>query len=330
MQHVRLGRTGLQVSRICLGTMTFGSQCDEPTSRAVLERAADGGVTFLDTADSYPLGRDLDKVGRTEEIIGRWLRGRRHEFIVATKCWGRTSPAPWDAGSSRKHVLDAVEGSLRRLQTDYIDLYQLHHPDPNTPLDETMDVMDVLVRSGKVRYIGVSNWLAWQLALALGRSEGRRIARFDCIQPRYNLLFREFERELFPLCEAEGVGVIPYNPMAGGLLTGKHRRGEPPAAGTRFGLGSAGQRYQDRYWDDRAFDAVDKIAEVAREAGLAMPTLAVAWVMANPVVTAPIVGATRPEQLDDTLAAADVDLDDAVLKRLDDITIAFRFGDAIR
>lgn len=330
MEHVNLGRTGLLVSRLCLGTMTFGLQSDETTARAVLDRAAEGGVTFIDTADVYPAGGDLGSVGRTEEIVGRWLRGRRDEFVLATKCVGRTGRRAWDAGSSRKHILDAVDASLRRLDTDYIDLYQLHAWDPATPLDETVDAMDQLVQSGKVRYLGVSNWLAWHLALALGHARATSRRRFDVVQPRYNLLFREFERELFPLCESEGIGVIPYNPIAGGLLSGKHRRSEPPSEGTRFTLGAAGERYRSRYWSEWSFDVVDRVRAVADEAGFALPTLAVAWVLANPAVTSPIIGASRPDQLDATLAAADVTLDAEVKARLDDIGHSARFGDAPR
>src|SRR5580704_3519628 len=240
MEHVRLGRTGLQVSRLCLGTMTFGFQCDEPTSAAIMDRAAEGGITFFDTADVYPLGGGLATVGRTEEIVGDWLRGKRDKFVVATKCVGRTGPAAWEQGSSRKHVLAAVEGSLRRLGTDYIDLYQLHAPDPSTPIDETLGALDDLVHSGKVRYIGCSNFLAYQVARALDRSEARDLVRFDSVQPRYNLLFRQIERDLLPLCFEEGIGVITYNPIAGGLLTGKHNRSGQPEEGTRFTLGTAG------------------------------------------------------------------------------------------
>jgi aryl-alcohol dehydrogenase (NADP+) len=314
---------------MCLGTMTFGHQCDEETSRAILGRAADAGLTFLDTADVYPLG-DPDAVGASEEIVGRWLTGQRDRYIVATKCFGRMGPAPWQQGHSRKHILDAAEWSLRRLGTDYIDLYQLHGPDPATPLDETLDAMDTLVRSGKVRYIGVSNWMAWQLALALGKSEARSLTRFVSVQPRYNLLFREFERELFPLCEAEDVAVVPYNPLAGGMLSGKHDSSVAPAEGTRFTLGNAAERYQERYWHDRAFETVDALREIAEEAGLALPTLAIAWVLANPAVTAPIVGASHPDQLDATLAAAEVSLEPSLLERLDELTVTFRFGDAQR
>ena len=329
MDTTRLGRTGLQVSRLCLGTMTFGLQCDEATSRAILDAASAGGITFLDTADVYPLGGTLETVGRTEEILGRWLRGRRHEFIVATKCHGATSSRRWDRGNSRKHVLDAIDASLRRLGTDYVDLYQLHMFDPETPLDETLRALDDVVRAGKARYVGCSNFQAWQVARALGRSEVLGAARFDSVQPRYNLLFRELERELFPLCALEGIGVIPYNPLAGGLLSGKHRAG-PPASGSRFTLGAAGQMYQDRYWHEREFATVEALRPLAAEAGLELVTLAVAWVLANPVVTAPIVGASRPEQLRPVLAAAEARLAPDLKARLDDATAEYRRGDAVR
>ncbi|HET6792855.1 MAG TPA: aldo/keto reductase [Acidimicrobiales bacterium] len=330
MEHTRLGRTGLQVSRICLGTMTFGLQCDEETSRAILDRAAEGGVTFLDTADVYPLGGGLDTAGRTEEIVGRWLTGRRDEFVVATKCVGAMGPRRWDRGASRRHILDAVEGSLRRLQTDWIDLYQLHSFDPTTPIDETLQALDDLVTSGKVRYIGCSNFLAYQVARAVGRSEALGLARFDSVQPRYNLLFRQFERELFPLCVEEGIGVIPYNPLAGGLLTGRHRSGDTPPEGSRFTLGTAGAMYQQRYWHDREFDTVEAVRGIAEEIGTTMTTLAVSWVLRQPAVTSAIVGASRPDQLEASLAAVELALDDKVAARLDEVTHDYRMGDAVR
>lgn len=330
MQHTRLGATGLPVSRICLGTMTFGLQCDEATSHAILDAAADAGVGFLDTADVYPLGGDLSTVGRTEEIVGRWLAGKRDRFVVATKCVGRTGPSRWDQGASRKHVLDAIDASLRRLGTDHVDLYQLHADDPTTPLDETLEALDVIVRSGRARYVGVSNWLAYRLARALGRSEARGLTRFVSVQPRYNLLFRQIERELLPLCEEEGLAVLPYNPLAGGLLTGKHRPDAAPAEGGRFTLGTAGARYQERYWHDREFEAVAAIRQVAEDAGLPMATLAVSWVLGHPVVTSAIVGASRPEQLQATLAAVDQPLPLDVRGRLDELTHEFRMGDAPR
>jgi aryl-alcohol dehydrogenase (NADP+) len=327
---VNLGRTGLVVSRICLGTMTFGLQCDEPTSRAILDAAADGGVTFLDAADVYPLGGDLETVGRTEEIVGRWLGGRRDQFVVATKCVGRMGRPKWDQGMSRKHVLDAIDGSLRRLGTDYVDVYQLHSYDPSTPLDEALEALDLVVRSGKARYVGVSNWLAYKVARAVGRSEAKGLVRIDSVQPRYNLLFRQIERELLPLCLEEGIGVIPYNPLAGGLLTGKHQRESVPPDGTRFTLGRAGQMYQDRYWHADEFDAVEHIRDLAKSAGLSMTTVAVGWVLANPAITAPIIGASRPEQLADSLAAAETPLDPDLKAALDDATTEWRKGDAAR
>jgi aryl-alcohol dehydrogenase (NADP+) len=329
MDHVRLGRTGLKVSRLCLGTMTFGKQCDEQASRAILDAAAAGGITFLDTADVYPLGGTPETAGRTEEIVGRWLRGRRQDFVLATKCFGPMSERPWDRGNSRKHVLDAIDASLRRLGTDYVDLYQLHQPDPETPIDESLRALEDVVRSGRARYVGCSNFLAWQVARAIGRSEVLGVARFDSVQPRYNLLFREFERELFPLCAQEGLGVIPFNPIAGGLLSGKHRREAGPPEG-RFTLGTAAKLYQDRYWNERMFLAVEQLRAIARDAGLELVTMAVAWVMANPVVTAPIIGASRPEQLAASLAAASTKLAPEVKDRLDELTAEFRRGDATR
>jgi aryl-alcohol dehydrogenase-like predicted oxidoreductase len=329
MDHIRLGRTGLSVSRLCLGTMTFGLQCDEPTSVAILDRASEGGIDFIDTSDVYPLGGDLTTQGRTEEIIGRWLAGKRDRYIVATKCFGRTGPAPFDAGNSRKHILAAVDASLRRLQTDYIDLYQLHGYDSSTPIDETLGALDDLVRIGKVRYVGCSNFLTYQLVRAIGRSETLGLARFDSVQPRYNLLFRQIEREMLPFCGEDGVGVISYNPIAGGLLAGKHTRSNPAPEG-RFSLGNAGQMYQSRYWHDREFDTVEALRPLAEQAGVSLVTLAVAWVMGHPAVTAPIVGASRPEQLEDSLAAAGFVLESELKDRMDELTHEYRMGDAPR
>ena len=327
MEHARLGRTGLQVSRLCLGTMTFGLQSDESTAVAILDRAADGGIDFLDSSDAYPLGGDLSTRGITEEILGRWLRGKRDRFIVATKCFAPTGPAPFDAGNSRKHIMAAVDASLRRLQTDYIDLYQLHGYDRATPIDETLGALDDLVHSGKVRYTGCSNFLTYQLVRAVGRTETLGLARLDCVQPRYNLLFRQIEREMLPFCLEEGVGVIPYNPIAGGLLSGKHFRSAPPAEGTRFTLGTAGGMYQDRYWHEREFGTIDELRKLADKAGINLVTLAVAWVLANPAVTAPIIGASRPDQLQASLAAADLVLDGDLKRQLDELTHQYRMGD---
>ena len=330
MQHIRFGRTGLQVSRLCLGTMTFGVQCDEKTSHAIMDAAADGGITFLDTADVYPLGSTLEDKGRTEEIVGRWLRGKRGKFVVATKCGGKVGPAPWQQGTSRAHVLAAIDASLTRLGTDYVDLYQVHHFDASTPVDETLEALHTVVTSGKARYIGVSNYQAYRIARALGRSEALGITRLVSVQPRYTLLFRQIERELLPLCAEEALAVIPYNPLAGGLLTGKHQRAAPPPEGSRFTLGTAGTTYVQRYWKEREFDTVDAFVKLARDAGLEPATLAVAWVLAHPAVTAPLVGASKPEQLKASIAAVDLKLAPTLKARLDDLTHDYRMGDATR
>jgi aryl-alcohol dehydrogenase (NADP+) len=328
VHHVRFGKTGLKVSRLCLGTMTFGYQCDEDTSRAILHSAFDAGIDFIDTADMYPVGAPPSSFGATEEIVGRWMKGRRDRVIVATKCFFPTGPKPWDAGNSRKNIMRSIDASLTRLGTDYVDLYQIHAWDHHTPIDETLSALDDLVRSGKVRYVGCSNVLAYQLARAIGRSEVLGLQKFVSVQPRYNLLFRQNERELLPLCAEDGVAVIPYNPLAGGFLTGKHSRGMP-TEGTRFTLGFAAERYQDRYWHDHMFDVVDVMKEIALETGVSLATLAVQWVLANPVITSPIIGASRADQLADAIAAVGTPLDPEVKGRLDALTAVFRHGDAV-
>jgi 1-deoxyxylulose-5-phosphate synthase len=330
MHYTRFGSTGLNVSRLCLGTMTFGLQTAEAGSIEIMNAAAEGGVNFIDCADVYPLGGGIQTVGRTEEILGRWLVGKRQRFIVATKAYGRMGPLAWDEGASRKHLLDAIDASLRRLQTDYIDLYQLHSDDPNTPFDETLEALDSIVKAGKVRYIGVSNFLAYRLARALGRSDVRGLARYVSVQPRYSLLFREIERELLPLAGEEGLAVMPYNPLAGGMLSGKHKFDSSPTEGTRFALGTAATLYQNRYWHERVFATVNEILNVAKEAGMSPVTLAIAWVLANPRVTAPIIGASRADQLRESLAAVDVPLPADIKQRLDNITAEYRRGDSPR
>ena len=330
MEHVNLGRSGLSVSRLCLGTMTFGLQCDETRSRAILDAATESGIDFLDTADVYPLGAELSAVGRTEEIIGRWLEGKRHDFVLATKCVGRMGPRPWDAGMSRKHIFDAIDASLRRLRTDYVDLYQLHSYDVTTPADEALEALDRVVQSGKARYVGLSNWPAFRVARWIGRTELKGLVPLTSVQPRYNLLFRTFERDLLPLCLEEGVAVIPYNPLAGGLLTGKHAGANAPAEGTRFTLGKAGEMYSARYWHDRQFQAVAALRGVAQETGMSLTALSIAWVLANPAITAPIVGASGPEQLADSIAGVGKPLTTELKKRLDDLTQEWRAVDAER
>jgi len=322
MKIKRLGRTGLKVSEICLGTMTFGNQCDEPTSHAIMSKAFDADVTFFDTADAYPLGATLETVGRTEEYIGHWLQelpGRRDQIVLATKFFGKVGSSPNDQGGSRKHIVQAVENSLRRLQTDYIDLYQMHSPDHETPIDETLRALDDLVHSGKVLYIGCSNYPAWELCKALWTSDKLGLARFDCVQPRYNLLFRHIEAELLPLALDQGIGVICYNPLAGGLLTGRYQPGQAPEQGTRFTVQNAGELYQSRYWQEPQMQAVERLKAFCQEHHLAVTQLAIAWVLAQPAITSAIVGASKPEQLDQSLPATDLVLDEQTLAECDAI-----------
>jgi aryl-alcohol dehydrogenase-like predicted oxidoreductase len=311
--------------------MNFGRQCDEEVSRSILDGAVEGGITFIDTADSYPFGRAPDEAGRTEEIIGRWLKGRRQQVILATKGGSPVGPASWDAGASRKHLLDAVDASLRRLGTDYVDLYQVHHDDPATPIEETLEALDTIVRSGKARYVGASNCLAYRLALALGRSEAHRLVKYVSVQARHNLLFRQGERELLPLAAEERIGVMVYNPLAGGMLSGKYRSpAEPVPGNTRFSIASGRANYRERYWNEHQFATLESLRTEAGKAGQNMATLAVAWVLANPVITSAIVGASRPEQLVDSLAAADLALAPALKEQLDELTHEYRYGDAQR
>ena len=308
MKIRRLGRTGLKVSEICLGTMTFAHQCDEAASFAIMDRAAEKGVTFIDTADVYPVPPDIKTAGKTEEFVGKWLTGKRDQFVLATKCRMRVGPGPNDEGLSRRHIMKAAEDSLRRLRTDYIDLYQPHSFDPETPIEETLRALDDLVRQGKVRYLGCSNYPAWQIALALGVSAKHDWERYHCVQPRYNLLYREIESELLPLCRDQGLGVIAYNPLAGGFLTGKHLQGEAPQAGGRFTLGLTGDLYRDRYWQNAQFEAVAELKKFFAPRNKSLVQVAIAWVLAQPGITSAIVGATRAEQLNDSLAAVDLTL----------------------
>ena len=321
MNVKRLGRTGLKVTEVCLGTMTFGNQADEARAFAIMDVADGAGVSFFDTADAYPLGGDPETRGRTEEIVGKWLRerGARERIVLATKGRMPMGRGPNDQGLSRKHILSACEASLRRLGTDYIDLYQVHAPDPETPIDETLRALDDLVRAGKVRYIGCSNYPAWQLAEALWTSDRLSLARFDCDQPRYNLLYRMIEDEILPLCRSQGVGVIAYNPLAGGMLTGRYTTGQQPQEGTRFALKYSGELYRRRYWNDAAMEAVQGLGDFVARRGMSLTHVALAWVLEQPGITSAIVGASRPEQLEDSLRAVDLTLDDDVRAACDEV-----------
>ncbi|MCX7706745.1 MAG: aldo/keto reductase [Anaerolineae bacterium] len=304
MNYRRLGRTGLKVSELCLGTMQFGWTADEATSFAIMDAFVEAGGNFIDTADIYSRWAEGNPGGISEQIIGRWMkaRGNRHTIVLATKGRGRMWDGPNGEGLSRVHLIRACEDSLRRLGTDYIDLYQTHFFDPDTPIDETLRALDDLVHAGKIRYIGASNYPAWRLAKALWVSDKLGLARYDSLQPHYNLAHRaEFERELKPLCEEEGIGVIPYSPLAGGFLTGKYRRDNVPDSVRAQGI-------QRRYFNERGFNILDKLEQIARARGLTIAGTALAWLLTQPFITAPIIGANTVAQLNESLAAAGVRL----------------------
>ena len=318
MEYRRLGRTGLKVSTICLGTMQFGWSTDETTAHAIMSHAVEMGVNFIDTADVYSRWAEGNPGGVAETHIGNWLASgavRRDQIILATKVRGQMGDGPNDKGLSRGHIMNAVEASLRRLKTDYIDLYQTHSPDEETPLDETLRALDDLVRDGKVRYVGCSNYPAWLLAKSLWTSDVRNLVRYDSLQPHYSYVHRaEFERELQPLCLDQGIGVIPYSPLAAGFLTGKYRRDSPlPDSKRASGV-------QARFMTERGFAAVDKLEEIGSAHEATIAQTAIAWVLANPAVTSAIIGATSIAQLEDTVKGADVALSAEEKAALDEVT----------
>jgi len=313
MKLRKLGRTGLKVSNLCLGTMTFGNAqwgCDEPTSRKIVDRFLDAGGNFIDTADVY-------SNGISEEICGRALRDKRHQVVLATKVAGPMGGGPNDLGLSRRHILDGIDASLRRLGTDFVDLYQVHAYDPTSPLDETLRALDDCVRAGKVRYLGCSNYSAWQLmkATALARELGT--ARYDCLQPQYSLVCRHIEREHLPLCHEEGIAVIPWSPLGGGLLTGKLRKGAAPPPGSRAAVDPTNR---ERFARDRNLEIAETVIEIAGKLGRSASQVALAWVGQQSGVTSPIFGARTLEQLEDNLGAADLVLDADALARLDELS----------
>lgn len=297
MQYTLLGSTGVTVSRLCLGTMSFGSDADEATSGEMFARCLDAGINFFDTANSYTQGR-------SEEILGRLMKGKRDELVITSKVCSAVGPGPNDRGLSRRHIMLQVEKSLKRLQTDRLDIYFVHHFDAKTPIEETLRALDDLVQQGKILYPGVSNWSAWQIAKALGVSALHSWARFECIQPMYSLAKRQAEVEILPLAKSEGLGVISYSPLGGGILTGKYL-GQKPSEGRLI----TNQMYQKRYADEMYAQIAARFSEHAKEQGIHPATLAVAWVMAHPAITAPIIGARNVQQLEASLAAADVTLD---------------------
>jgi len=317
MEQHQLGRTGLRVSELCLGTMTFGREADERTSKAIVDRFLDAGGTFLDTANVY-------SQGVSEEITGRALGKRRSEVVLATKVRFGMGDGPNDVGLSRRNIRTQVEASLRRLGTDWIDLYQVHCWDARTPLTETLSTLDALVGEGKVRYLGASNFAGWHLAKALGLAAQHGWEPFVCLQPEYSLITRDAERELLPLCRSEGLGVIPWSPLAGGVLTGKYTKDEDFPEGTRGAETENPITFTYRL-DDRAWQVVEAVRSVAAKTGKSNSQVALNWVANTDGVTAPIIGARNLDQLEDNLAAVGWQLDDEDRKTLIWAS-AFRMG----
>jgi aryl-alcohol dehydrogenase (NADP+) len=307
MDYVNLGSTGLKVSRLCFGTMTYGDPAwrdwvlPEADGRPFFERALEHGINFFDTADMYSLGV-------TEEVTGRALKAlaQRDDVVIATKAYYPIGDGPNDRGLSRKHLFDAIDGSLRRLGVDHVDLYQIHRWDPETPIEETLCALNDIVRAGKARYIGASSMFAWQFAKALYLSDRHGWARFVTMQNHYNLIYREEEREMMPLCHAEGIGVIPWSPLARGFLAGNRRK----ADGGETKRAKSDDFAKGMYYDDQDFAIVDRVVDVAKARGVAPAQVALAWVLRQPGVTAPIVGASKLAQLDQAVAALEIELSD--------------------
>lgn len=305
MEHVFLGRTGVRVSKLAFGTMTFGNEADEATSGQLYGRCRDAGINVFDCADVYA-------GGRSEEILGRLVKGHRDEVFVTTKAYFPTADGPNARGSSRFHLVRAVEASLRRLDMPYVDLFFLHRFDDVTRLDETLRAVEDLVRQGKILYVGVSNFAAWQTMKALGVADQLGLNRLVCLQPMYNLVKRQAEVELLPMAESEGLGVFSYSPLAGGLLSGKYGATARPDEGRL----TVNKMYQTRYADAAYYEVAERFTAVARARGVTPAALAVAWVAAHPGITAPLVGARNLEQLDGVLGAADVEMDEALYAAL--------------
>ncbi|MGB7874657.1 MAG: aldo/keto reductase [Anaerolineales bacterium] len=317
MEYRKLGKTGLKVSPLCMGTMQFGWSVDETDTQRILSRTVEAGINFIDTADVYSRWVDSNPGGVAEEYIGRWRKQAkvpRDRLVIATKVRGRIGEGPNDEGLSRIHIMQAVEASLRRLDTDYIDLYQTHWPDNDTPIEETLRALDDLVRQGKVRYIGASNYKAWELMQALWTSDTNDFVRYDSLQPHYNLIKREeFERELRAVCEAYNIGVIPYSPLEGGFLTGKYRR-DTSLPDSRRAEG------RQKYMTERNFTVLDKLDEIAASHHATVTQVSLAWLLADPVISSPIIGATTLEQLEENLGALDVKLTAEEKQELDELT----------
>ena len=320
MESMRLGKAGLHVSRLALGTINFGSELDEKASFAIMDRAADMGIYHIDTADVYPAPESPDRWGLSEEIVGHWLKGKRDQYVLATKCVARVGLGPNDIGGSRKHIIESCERSLRRLGTDRVDLFYLHRSDVlDAPFEESLAAVDQLVRDGKVLYLGVSNFSAWQVALLMEIIAKEHLTPLTALQDRHNLVCRRNERDLYPLAKAKGFGLLAYNPVAAGMLAGLFKRGDPVPEAGRFTM----PVYQERYFHDAVHDVVDEVRDCAFLMGVPMAQLSLAWILSQDFGVSPIVGALIPEHFDDTEAALGLKIPDEILERLDKASSAF-------
>ena len=310
MEYRRIGRSGLKVSEICLGTMTFGHGTDRGEAERIVDRAFDAGVNFFDTANGY-------SNGQSEIMLGEILKGRRQEAIIATKVFNPMGPGPNDSGMSRSHIMRAIEDSLSRLQTDYVDIYYIHHVDTQTPLEEMLRAFDDLVHQGKVRYIACSNYEAWRLMEALWISDTKNLARFECYQPQYSLVVRDIEEELIPVCQLKGLGVVVWSPLAGGFLTGKYQPGQDKVEGIRSEEGWA---FPERYFAPNADETLTVLLDVAKELGRTPAQVATRWVLEQPAITSAIIGARTLAQADDNLRAGGWQLPQEALTKLNQVS----------
>lgn len=301
MQIKPLGRSGLKVSELCLGTMTFGNQADKNESFRILDAAYDAGINFIDTANAYPLGVSYERAGESERILGEWIKGKRTKVVVGSKCLAPMGPGPFERGLSRKHILQAIDDTLSRMDTDYLDLYMAHAFDDTVPMEETLRAFEDIVEQGKARYIGISNWRSWQIMKGLSIADRNRFVPIISAQVRYNLLFRKIEDDLVPMAESEGIGIVTYNPLAGGMLTGRYKPDQEPAKGTRFDVGK--ELYQARYWNEAIFQAVERYNSWCADKDLHPVTAAVRWVLQQRGICSVIIGASKAAQLDASLAA---------------------------
>jgi aryl-alcohol dehydrogenase-like predicted oxidoreductase len=316
MNYRNLGKSGLKVSQLCLGTNNFGGQISEEASLKIVNKALDCGINAMDTANIYT-------GGKSEEIIGKAVKGRRDEAIIATKVGFGKLDGPNQSGLSRKHILNQVERSLKSLQTDFIDIYYMHRFDPETPLEETLRTFDYLVRQGKVRYIACSNFAAWQIAKANGICENHDWEKLIAVQPPYNLLQRDIEEDIIPYCQQEGLGILTYTPLMGGFLTGKYSKASPPPAGSRF---EYNPRLGKHASQESNFAFLEQIENIADDVGIPVSKLAIAWILKNPAITAPIVGASSVEQVEENSRIVEINLDDDAYQRLNELTKGVSFS----